>query len=550
MKHASGLRRLLTLFAAFSLVAEAAPPDATAAESGPMWLYTVRRGDTLITIAARYLERVDRWPVVRKLNQIDDPTRLIPGTILRIPAVMLRRAPAEVTVESSSGSVRWRAVDHEWKPVSRGQCLEPGSTIETLEGGSALLRLADGSTLTLSPHSQVVFDVLSAYAGGLMVDTRLRLQNGQADVHANPARSSNRRLQIFTPSAQAVVRGTQFRIGVDHNYTRQETLSGKVLIKAGGKQVLVPMGRGTIARSGEPPLSPVVLLGKPDVSALPDRFEYLPLRFPMPMMPGAVSWHADIAEERTFSSIVLSKKSSGPMLSFADLPNGDYLLRLRAIDAQGLQGRDAVHAFTVFVRPFPPGLDAPGNEATIRLPRPDFRWSPIEGMTAYGLQLAANPGFDPLLHDTISEVASWQVPEDLPAGQFYWRVKSLDADHAAGPWGVVRRFEYKPGPGAPDPGQLGIDIESENLRINLPQPPSGLYYEAILSSTNDVKAVVAQTDSTTGKLTLPRPNGGTYYLGLRYIDSGDQTRGPLIISKIDVPFSRWWLLLLLLPLAV
>lgn len=549
MSRASWRRSLLLLVAAFSLVAEATPPE-IARETGPMWLYTVRGGDTLITIAARYLKQVDRWPVVRKINQIDDPTRLIPGTILRIPAAMLRRAPAEVTVESSSGSVRWRAVDHEWQPVSRGQSLEPGSIIETLEGSSALLRLADGSTLTLSPHSQVVFDVLRIYAGGLMVDSRLRLQNGQADVHANPTRMSNRRLQIFTPSAQAVVRGTQFRIGVDNDYTRQETLSGQVLVSAEGKQVLVPKGRGTIARSGEPPIAPVALLGKPDVSTLPDRFEYLPLRFPLPMVHGAVSWHADIAKDLPFTSVVHSKKSSGRAISFADLPNGDYLLRLRAIDAKGLQGRDAVHPFTVFARPFPPGLDTPGKGATIRDSRPDFTWSNIDGSAGYRMQLAADSSFLPLLSDVITERATWQAPEDLPVGKLYWRVRTVDEHGVSGPWSVAQRFDYKPGPGSIDRGQVGIDIGLSRLQINLPAPPEGLYYEAILSPTSEIEPIVSRTQSTTGELSLPRPNGGTYYLGLRFVDHGDQTRGPLIISKIEISPSRWWLLLLLLPLVI
>ncbi len=549
MKHAYCRRCLLTLLAAFSLVAEATPPDVVR-EIGPMWLYTVRRGDTLITIAARYLEQVDRWPVVRRINQVDDPTRLTPGTILRIPASMLRRAPAEVTVETSSGLVRWRTADHEWQPISRGQCLEPGSTIETLEGGRASLRLADGSILTLSPHSEVVFDVLSAYAGGLMVDTRLRLQSGQADVHANPARSSNRRLQIFTPSAQAVVRGTQFRIGVEDDHTRQETLSGKVLVRAGGKQVLVSMGRGTLARAGEPPIMPVALLGKPDVSMLPEYFEYLPLRFPLPVMSGAVSWHADIANDLSFTSILHSKNGDGPVLSLTDLPNGDYQMRLRAIDANGLQGRDAVHTFKVIARPFPPGLDKPGNGATIRDPRPLFTWSNNEGSSSYRLQVAANSDFSPLLHDTASDGATWQVPEDLPAGKLFWRVKSVDAHGLEGPWSGVMRFDFKPGPGLPDRGQVGIDIESEILRINLPAPPGGLYYEALLSTASGMEPILVRAESTTGELILPRPGGGTHYVGLRFVEYGDLTRGPLVVSKIDVPFSRWWLLLLLLPLAL
>ena len=40
---------------------------------------------------------------------------------------------------------------------------------------------------------------------------------------------------------------------------------------------------------------------------------------------------------------------------------------------------------------------------------------------------------------------------------------------------------------------------------------------------------------------------GSYYLGIRLLDRSDNTPGPLAVQKIEVPYSRLWLLLLLLP---
>jgi len=546
----SAIKGLFACATILFLPLSSASVSAAAGDQGAVWLYTVRRGDTLITVAARYLAQVERWPEVQRTNQITDPTRLIPGTILRIPAAMLRRQPAEVTVEASSGQVRWRAADQDWQLVSRGMCLHAGSIVETLEDGRVLFRLADGSTLTLSEHSQVIFDVLGSYAGGLMVDTRLRMQNGQADVHANPARRSNRRLEIFTPSAQAVVRGTQFRLGVENGRTRQETLSGQVLIKAEGKQVLVPVGRGTVTVSGEPPIDPVALLAKPDVSALPHRFETLPLRFTFPVLSGVRSWHAEVVAGPARGRIMVNKNVDGPAFSVADLPNGDYVLRLRGIDANGLQGMDAVHPFTVFARPFPPELNAPGKAATIRDARPVFAWSSVDGSSHYRLQVATKEDFAEPLYDIVTESTQWQVPDDLPAGRQFWRVKSIDAQGEHGPWSIARGMTYKPGPGAIDPGQVAIDIGTTEISLNLPLPPDGLFYEVLLSPARIIDPVIARRQSSTGELFLPRPNAGTMYLGLRLVDAGDDTRGPLIVHKIDVPLSRWWLLLLLLPMAI
>ena len=57
---------------------------------------------------------------------------------------------------------------------------------------------------------------------------------------------------------------------------------------------------------------------------------------------------------------------------------------------------------------------------------------------------------------------------------------------------------------------------------------------------------LARIRSDDGMLELPRPDAGTYYLGVRLVDRSDNTPGPMSIQKIEIPPSRLWLLLLLL----
>jgi hypothetical protein len=536
---------LLVVLLSVALPVAAAPP--LGRDNMPAWRYTVRPGDTLINIAERHLTDVGYWPAVQKANQVDDPYRLLPGTVLRIPASMLRRVPAAVTVETRNGAVRWRTATGDWQEASEGQRLAAGSTLETLDNASALLRLADGSRLLLSANSQIVFDALGAFAGGLMVDTRLRLQRGQGDITANPARRANQHLQIQTPAAQVVVRGTHFRVGVESDVTREETLFGLVGVSGAGRGVSVPRGRGTIARVGESPIKPVPLLGAPDVSALPTRFEYLPLRFPMPRLPGAAAWIAEVAPDPSFTRIVLSRSGRGDALTFPDLPNGEHVLRLRAIDLNGLQGIDALHRFVVFARPFPPGLNSPGDSATVRSARPPFAWTSQQGVGGYRLQVAAAPDFAMPLHVASTTLNSWEVPADLPPGKLYWRAASVDEQGQQGPWSLAAEFTYKPGPGPVDLGRAAVEFQSEVLRLNLPPAPEGLVYEALLSPDPELREVVAQAQASDGALLLPRPDAGSYYLGIRLLDRSDNTPGPLAVQKIEVPYSRLWLLLLLLP---
>jgi len=515
----------------------------------PVWRYTVRPGDTLIGIGEHLLVNPRQWPAVQQGNQVEDPHRLVPGTVLRIPSTMLRRAPAAATIATRSGPVRWRpAGDSEWQDAASGQVLPAGSIVETLTDGSALLRLADGSTILLSPGSRLVLDALGVYAGGLMVDSRLRLQAGQSEVRVNPTRAPNRNLQIHTPSAQVVVRGTNFRVGVDSDMTREETLSGVVGVNSGRGSVRVAPGRGTIVRTGEMPLPPVRLLPAPAVAGLPERFEHLPLRFPLPRLAGAQAWLGEIASDATFDRLLLSRSGSGSSLSFADLPNGDYVLRLRAIDARGLQGLDALHRFSVFARPFPPVLNRPGDGATIRGARPTFMWTEVLGSSRYRVQVATQADFATPLHDAGSEQGTWQAPADLPLGSLHWRAASIDARGEQGPWSAAAAFSHAPGLVEVDVGRAAVELRSESLRLNLPPPPEGLVYEAILSATADMGSPLGEAQSEDGALELPRPDAGTWYLGVRLVDRRENMPGPLAVRKLEVPPSQLWLLLLLLPL--
>jgi len=548
------LRRnnLIAMLSVVMLFCMASVPSAIAQSrrEAAQWQYTVRPGDTLIGIADRYLRQPQHWPLIKQSNQIDDEYRLPPGMVLRIPAKMLRREPAQAVLETASGVVRWRSEGSSWQVAGPGQTLGAGSELETAEDASALLRLADGSRLMLTPNSQLALDTLSRYAQGLMADTRLRLLRGQTEIQANPQKRGNQRLQIQTPSAQAVVRGTRFRIGFEEGITREETLEGAVGVAGAGKDVTVTRAQGTVVRTGAPPLRPVALLKAADVSALPTHFERLPLRFSLPELAGAASWVGQVAADERFDRILSSKTASGPVLAFADLPNGDYVLRLRATDDKGLQGLDATHRFSVFARPFPPGLNAPGDGATMRSARPEFAWSAVLETARHRLQVAREPDFADPFADIVTERSTWQPDEDLPAGQLYWRLASVSTDNRQGPWSLPAAFVFKPGPGPADLGRSALQIDGENIVLKLPPPPEGQRHEARLATEATVQPALFQAEATDGVLTLPRPDSGTYYLGVRLVDTSDNTPGPMAVQKIEVTSSRLWLLLLLLPLTL
>lgn len=520
------------------------------ASGAPAWLYNVRPGDTLITLGQRHLVEPQRWDVVQRLNRIADPHRIPPGTVLRIPASMLRSSPGQATLKTVHGGVQWREPGGAWKSASTGQALFAGAELQTEALASATLELANGTQLRIHPGSTLVLDTLSLYAGGLMADTRVRLLQGQTEITDNPGRRTQQNLRVLTPSAQAVVRGTVFRVGVQADLTREETLEGSVDVDATGKTVVVRPGFGTVARPGEAPLPPRALLRAPDVSALPSRLGQLPLRFSLPPArseQNTVLW-GQVSQDSNFDAILAERTSRSGVLSFADLPNGRYVLRVRALDELGLQGLEARHTFTVLARPFAPALQAPGRSATVRSPRPTMSWTSAVNAARYRVQASTSADFAQLLLDQAVEKTESVPAADLPQGEQHWRVASVTAQGEQGPWSPAATFTYKPAPGQPDLGQAALRYEPDALLLELPAPPPEQHYRVSVSPTAAMAPEDQQQTSFDGVIRLTRPSGGAHFLGVRLVDNQDGTAGPPMLQKIDVPSRYPYMWLLGLPL--
>ncbi|MEQ1666882.1 MAG: FecR domain-containing protein [Sulfuriferula sp.] len=500
----------------------------------PDWTYTVRPGDTLTSIAQTYLKQPQNWQPLQRKNHIANPHQIPPGTQLRIPADVLKHAPSTAKLIAITGSVQYRLINAAWQPASVGQQLPVGTEIQTAAEGYALLELANGTRIGLQAASDMTLDTLSLYANGLMADTRLRLQNGQTSIVDNPQHRPNQYLRIITPTAQAVVRGTEFRVAVDGNTTREETLAGGIALSAANKTVAVDKGKGSLSADGQPPRPPVTLLAAPDVSTLPKQIEQLPIRFPMPALVNAQAWHGEVVATAHPETVLLDKTTAAKTLNFADLPNGDYVLRLRGVDALGLQGYDAAHAFKVFARPFFPPVSQPREGSVVRSPRAAFSWGQLVDVTATHIQIAATADFKQPLFDTLVSTNSWTPSADLPVGQLYWRAASVDK--AQGPWGATVRFIYKPAPGAVDLSKAALRFDSDYLYYDLPKPEADMHYQLSLAQDAEMKdRALAPVNSSTGMIKISRPRFGGYYLGVRQIDDGDGTAGPMAIQKIDVP---------------
>ncbi len=182
---------------------------------------------------------------------------------------------------------------------------------------------------------------------GGVTDTRIDLDRGAVETTVTPLRTPASRFDIRTPRVVTAVRGTRFRVAQDEQASRHEVLEGRVTAqgeRAGA--VEIAQGSGLRAQGGQ--LGDVVrLLPAPDLSALPQRIERTSQLLQVPAMAGATGWRWQVARDGAFVQREQEARTSEPSWLLVGLPDGAYQLRVRAADAQSLEGADAQVGFVV-----------------------------------------------------------------------------------------------------------------------------------------------------------------------------------------------------------
>jgi hypothetical protein len=473
------------------------------------------------------------------LNQVTDPERLPPGMKLRIPAAWLKRLPASAQVTNVQGQVQATiAATNQTILVSSGLFMQSGDEIHTGSDGNATLEFGDGSRLLLQADSQLRLDALSAYGLTSMVDTRLRLQQGRAENWVTRRPPSGPRYEIWTPAAASAVRGTHYRLGMDSAaaIARAEVLEGVVEVRGARKTRTVARGFGALAETGKPLAPPAPLLGPPAVAELPPVLTRAPIQLSFPALKGAVAYRAQIAPTEQFETLLFDSVSPTPAFRGPNLPDGDYVLRIRGIDARGLEGRDAHHRFRLHARPEPPFLMQPVDQSIVLENALVFEWSEPQNATAYHFQLATDERFTTPLLD-LAEQAGSRLTLDRPLepGRYYWRVATRNAADQNGPFSDPQFFRLQATPKLQAP-EVATGAVTFRWSAGLP----GQRYEFQLARDINFENLMVNQRVSEPQLTIPRPESGFCYLRMRTVDA-DGYLGPYgPTQRIDIPPESYW----------
>lgn len=511
------------------------------------WLYLTVQGDTLIGLGQQYLKNPNDWPKIQSVNKVPIPKHMPTRFQLRFPVELLKVTPAPVTVSSVSGNVRYKMADGHFQPLNAEEKLAGGTTVLTGPRSSVSYRFADGTELTQQASSKLTFSRLAAYGKTGMVATELTLDNGRLEAHASKQFAPAGGFSVRTPTAVAGLRGTAFRLnaGDDGQRLTNEVTQGAVAVSAQGEEVGVAAGFGTFAEAGKPPAPPVVLLPAPDLKGLATQVSSLPLQFTWAGVEGAKSWRAQVASDTGFNRVLLDDTFKTSLASWPEgLPDGQYVLRVRAIDENGLEGLDGTHAFTLDARPLPPSLNAPAEQASQTVRQVDFAWEEVAEARGYVLQIAPTTDFTTGLQSKRLD-KSRHREEKLPLGDWYWRVASVDDSGQPHLFSPARRLNIKapPAPAAPE----NFEVSLGDKQVHMNWTGSAKRYRVEISTGESFANPVNWAETSDTHIDLPAPLSGVYWVRVLALGD-DKTLSPPSRSKEFSAASytppRWMMLLL------
>ena len=527
---------LLALSLAIVLPAAFAAPtagsDAAPVPDELLLPYTVTLHDTLIGLNRTLFTAPGAWKEVSRINHLPDSNRISPGQVLQVPARYLRSKVVPAQLLSAFGDVRIGG-----RPAAAGAPLNVGDAVRTGDASSAVVQLADGSHVKLAPDTEGRLDEqrrfqIKATAAAIddgLVAASLRLLSGTVEVFASKVLRA-RPLEVSTPTAVIGVRGTVYRVRNDVTpatpaasagyASATEVLEGQVHAQVGAdpaQAVDVPANFGASLEAGRKPVV-LPLPPAPELGGLPASFDHLPIRL---HIPGTLPLRVQVADDAAFDHIQLDLHvDAGDDVRIAQLADGAWHLRARAISPEGLEGRDAVRDFQLRARPESPFLVDPPANAKRPVGDIALHWTQNPDAAGYVVEVARDEQFDQIAlrdeHVRGETLVFHPVDSDYGAadGIYWWRVVSVDASGRRGAWGDAQALILRPTPRAP----MGrVSPDGSGIELSWGGNPDDRA-EVEMARDAEFRQIVARGDFAAPDGRLGRPPAGTYYARYRFVE--------------------------------
>ena len=333
-------RRSLPVFAAIMLAVHAPTVFSQAAGArGDYFLYDVVSGDTLIALAQRYTGESRNWRPLQTLNSVEDPYRLPIGARLRIPFSLIPELASQGQFSHVVGHV---AVNG--KQASVPGTLAEGDEVATGPDGFAAVVLADNSVLSVPANSLLSVHRLRTFKGTGLIDTILTIRDGAVESRVAPHETGVGRFEVRTPVSITGVRGTHLRVRTADGAAQSEVLSGTAQVGSGKEHdATLRQNQGAAVNAQGDLIGVRTLLPAPELPPAQRGGQGWTLQFPP--VPGATSYLVRVAANAQGSHLLSSRLFTSPNITFRAQGAGTHYVMVRAVDRDGVMGKDAVLSF-------------------------------------------------------------------------------------------------------------------------------------------------------------------------------------------------------------
>ena len=519
------------LFPLFFLSLLLAPPQLFAADDRQVELVVVK-SDNLTNIGKKYLADWQKWPEIGRLNHLRNYDFIREGQRLIIPVRLLRGVPADGRVVFIKGDVTVQtAAGAKWQVLRPDDPVRQGYGIKTGPESALEIAFADGTAFYQGADTVIGLKA-SEQKGKTHLLRQLVLSLGRILMNVRRATGQESRVEIHTPSAVAVARGTDFRVALDAGQsTTSEVLQGIVEVEALGRTVQVNEGEGTRVNKGEPPVQPRRLLPPPVLPDLQALYRTMPLQIKLQSVTGAVAYRFLLAKDREGKDVIRDKVVSGTTLELTGLADGSYYLQARSIDELAIEGLSLPpRELAVRVNPLPPFLQEPPSGAALKTKRVAFQWMRVPDAARYELQIARNPDFSRAVGKLFAaaDTAYTHVFDDY--GSYYYRLRSLATDGYEGIWSDVTTFSLIPPP--PAPSLEAPVLGDKELKIRWRSQGEKMSYRFQMAREESFQNLFLEQVVERPEVTLPRPKEpGLYYVRTATIDP-DRYEGAFSLPQI------------------
>jgi hypothetical protein len=480
---------------------------------------TVVKDDCLTRICGRYLEDPRKWPEIGRINRLRDYDLIRSGSRLVIPVRLLKGVPADGVVVFLKGEAELKVKEGGWRQLRQNDPVRQGSLIRTGHDGAVEIAFADGTAFFMKPDTALDLQ-RSQVKGGSHLLQRFLLSAGRIVTRVKSATGRESRIEIPTPSATAVVRGTDFRVSiVTGEASTCEVMAGAVGIEAMGEKVVVREGEGTLVNRGEPPLKPRRLLPYP--SPVPPRgpVATLPFKVDFERREGAAAYRFILSGDPDGKDAIREEviKADDP-LELSGIDDGVYYLQMRSIDGIGLEGPSSPPlAITVRLNPMPPFVREPADGARIRGKTLAVSWLKVPDAAGYRIEVASDREFRHILEELKELKDTGREIVFSEFGPCFFRIRSVAPDGYAGIWSDAVAVTLIPPPPAPDLEKP--EGEGKEMTIRWRSLGEKMTYHIQVARDEAFREPFIDRKVERPEATLPTPKEvGTYYVRISSID--------------------------------